>query len=148
MESAYLDCQDSDGFGHERGGGPGPFPDAQAFCPRHLVVERLSKKHPVRHWSTFSTILTTTPRLSVQARLFRMPPRGGPRNKAKPQVDVELLTNTLETYVKEVGLSAAFDLGPYTAGHDKTQAASAKVQARCGQQYAALQVPGLEGQLG
>ena len=76
-----------------------------------------------------------------------MPPRGGPR-KAKPQVDVELLTNTLETYVKEVGLSAAFDLGPYTAGHDKTQAASAKVQARCGQQYAALQVPGLEGQLG
>ena len=39
-----------------------------------------------------------------------MPARGGPRNKAKPQVDMELLTNTLETYVKEVGLSAAFDL--------------------------------------
>ena len=58
-----------------------------------------------------------------------MPPRGGPR-KAKPQVDVELLTNTLGTYVKEVGLSAAFDLGPYTAGHDKTQAASVKGLAK------------------
>ena len=45
-------------------------------------------------------------------------------------VDVELLTNTLETYVKEVGLSAAFDLGPYTAGHDQTQAASAKGLAK------------------
>ena len=31
-----------------------------------------------------------------------MPAQGG--------VDMELLTNTLETYVKEVGLSAAFDL--------------------------------------
>ena len=59
-----------------------------------------------------------------------MPARGGPRNKAKPQVDMELLTNTLETYVKEVGLSAAFDLGPYSAGHDKTQAASAKGLAK------------------
>ena len=48
MKSAYLDCQDSDGFGHERGGGPGPFADVQAFCPRHLVVEGLGKKHPVR----------------------------------------------------------------------------------------------------
>ena len=37
-----------------------------------------------------------------------MPARGGPRNKAKPEVDMELLTNTLETYVKEVGPVGCF----------------------------------------